>query len=88
MQNEHQYGVKTGRLLPSRRPERLLDFSRATERAEKLCFGTRSDTVLYHDERGGLSLRTVRDVLTMYVPKYVLAYFRFRDGRVIVRSKL
>ena len=83
MQNEHQYGVKTGTLKPPGKPGIRLDFKYYDERCRNLCFETKQDTLLFHDERGGLSWRTVRDSRTMYMPRFVLACYRFVSGQVI-----
>ncbi len=83
MQNEHQYGVKIGTLKPPAKPGTRLDFKYYAERCRDICLETKADTLLFHDERGGLSWRTVHNSRTMSMPRYVLACYRFVSGHVV-----
>jgi hypothetical protein len=72
----------TGTLKPPTKRFPKIDFEDRDKRCRTLCESTRQDVVLYHDERGDLSYRTVRDSQTMKLPVSVLAVYRFVQGRV------
>lgn len=83
MNNPDYQTQKTGTLKPASKPFPVLDFADRDDKCRSLCAETRQSVVLYHDERGGLSFRTVRDSQTMKLPAYVLAVYRFVQGRVV-----
>jgi hypothetical protein len=77
---------KTGTLKPPTKPDNMLDFVEKNAKAEKMCSTSRTDTLLYHDERGGLSLRAVRDYTTMKLGPNVLGVYHFAGGKVIEKT--
>lgn len=72
--------VKTGTLKPPKKSMNYYtnrDIMNIHKKAENTCRGSMKDVVLYHDEREGISMRTIRDVTTMYRPKFILKTYRY-----------
>jgi hypothetical protein len=83
VENPQLQSQKTGTLKPPAKPNTRMDFFYADKRGKELCTETRQDVVVYHDERGSLSQRTVRDSKTMKLPIFVLAVYRFERNKVV-----
>jgi hypothetical protein len=50
-------------------------------KAKKMCEESKCDVVLYHDERGHLSMHAVNDIATIHVSRNMLTGFKLVNGK-------
>jgi hypothetical protein len=77
---------KTGTLKPPMRPSVPFGqsyFEGKLCKAKDMVMETRQSVVLYHDERGHLSMRTVNDIDTIHVSRNMLVGYKYRNGKVV-----
>lgn len=80
---------QTGTLKPPKNPmhhytnRAIVDIN---DKAEELCRSSQSDVVVYHDERETISMRTVRDVTTMHISKFILKSYRYSEVKLKTRE--
>lgn len=67
---------KTGTLKPPAKPEPVIDFEGAIDRAKKFVKETMRSVVVFHDERGGLSLSPVNNLDRLHITRNILFGFK------------
>lgn len=76
---------KTGTLKPPAKPpanpEPVIDFEGAIDRAKKFVKETMRSVVVFHDERGGLSLSSVNNLDRLHITRNILFGFKLVKGK-------
>jgi hypothetical protein len=75
---------KTGTLKPPRKPAEPFGEQYVVDRLQKaknMCVETKCSVVLYHDERGHLSMRPVNDIDTIHVSRNMLTGCKLVKGK-------